>query len=56
MTAHLVATTIQEILAPVVMVTACALILSGLITRAQAINDRLRLMDGERLDVLRALC
>ncbi len=44
--------TIQLILAPVVMVTACAIMLTGLLTRYAAINDRLRTMVHERLDLL----
>ena len=44
--------TIQIIIAPVVMVTACAIILGGLLSRYAAINDRLRLMSRERLDLL----
>ena len=45
---------IQLIVAPVVMITSCALVLNGLLTRYGAINDRLRLMTHERLDLLRA--
>jgi hypothetical protein len=44
--------TIQLILAPVVMVTACAILSGGLIQRYAAINDRLRAMARERLDIL----
>jgi hypothetical protein len=47
-----VARTIQLILAPVVMVTACAITLTGLLARYAAINDRLRLMMHERLDLV----
>ncbi len=46
--------TIQLILAPVVMVTACAIMLTGLLSRYAAINDRLRAMARERLDLLAA--
>jgi hypothetical protein len=48
------ARTIQIILAPVVMVTACAIILGGLWNHASSINDRLRTMNHERLDLWRA--
>ena len=44
---------IQFIVAPVVMIPACALVLNGLLTRYGAINDRLRLMSRERLELLR---
>jgi hypothetical protein len=44
--------TIQLILAPVVMVTACAGFLNGLLSRYGAINDRLRALARERLDLL----
>ncbi len=44
---------IQFIIAPVVMISACALVLNGLLTRYAAINDRLRLMSRERLELLR---
>jgi len=54
MTAETVSKTIQLILAPVVMVTACAILAGGLLTRYAAINDRLRAIVRERLDLLRA--
>ena len=54
MNAEMVARTIQMILAPVVMVTACAITLGGLQGHYAAINDRLRAMARERLDLLRA--
>jgi hypothetical protein len=44
--------TIQLILAPVVMVTACAILLTGMLSRYAAINDRLRAMARERLELL----
>jgi hypothetical protein len=50
-TAHI----IQFILAPVVMVSACAILISGMLTQYGAINDRLRAMGRERLELLRAL-
>lgn len=44
---------IQLIVAPVVLVTACAILLRGLLGHYAAVNDRLRLLARERLDVLR---
>jgi hypothetical protein len=41
--------TIQLILAPVVMVTACGILLNGMLAHYSAINDRLRAMAQERL-------
>lgn len=52
MNVETVARTIQLILAPVVMVTACAILLGSLQTRYGAINDRLRVMSRERLELL----
>lgn len=54
MSAVTVAGTIQLILAPVVMVTSCALVLNGLLLRYASINDRMRAMAHERLDLVRA--
>ena len=45
---------IQQIVAPVVMVTACAIIISGMMTQYGTINDRIRGLDQERLNLLRA--
>jgi hypothetical protein len=45
--------TIQLVLAPVVMVTACAILLNVLQSRYAIVNDRLRAMSGERLELLR---
>ncbi len=53
MNAEMVTRLIQTILAPVVMVSACALMLNGLLSHYAAINDRLRLLARERLDLLR---
>ena len=53
MSAENVTRTIQLILAPVVMITACALLLNGLLSRYDALNARLRIMGRERLDLLR---
>ncbi len=44
---------IQLILAPAVIISACAIIVGGLVSRAAAINDRIRIMNRERLDLLR---
>jgi hypothetical protein len=41
--------TIQLILAPVVMVTACGLLLNGMLTHYTAINDRIRRLTAERI-------
>lgn len=46
---------IQTIIVPVVMVTACAILVTGLLSRYAAVNDRLRLMVRERLDLLQSL-
>lgn len=43
---------IQAILSPVVMITACALLINGMLGRYAAINDRLRLMAHERFELL----
>jgi len=41
--------TIQLILAPVVMVTACGILLTGMLAHYSAINDRLRALARDRL-------
>jgi hypothetical protein len=51
MTADMVARTIQLILAPVVMISACGLVLTGLLARYAAVNDRLRALARERLEL-----
>jgi Flp pilus assembly protein TadB len=51
-TAEDIARAIQLILAPVVMVTACAITLGAFMGHYQAVNDRLRAMGRERLDLL----
>jgi hypothetical protein len=53
MNAEMVAWIIQLILAPALMVSACAITQGGLLGRYAAINDRLRAMGRERLDLLR---
>jgi hypothetical protein len=46
------ARTIQLILAPVVMVTACGILIGGMLTHYAAINDRIRSLTVERLDLV----
>ena len=53
MTSEDIARTIQLVLAPVVMVSACAIVLGGLMGHYQAVNDRLRAMARERFDLVR---
>jgi Flp pilus assembly protein TadB len=53
MNVAMVAQTIQFVLAPVVMVSAAAILLSGFLSRYASINDRMRQMARERLDLLR---
>lgn len=55
MSPETVARTIQLIIAPVVMVTACALLVGGILSRYATVNDRLRLLAHERLELLRAM-
>lgn len=52
MNVEMTARIIQLILAPVVMITSCSLVLSGLLGRYAAVNDRMRAMARERLDLL----
>jgi hypothetical protein len=52
MNVEMVARNIQIILAPVVMVTACAILVQGLLGRYAAITDRLRALVSERLALL----
>ncbi len=54
MNAEMVTRIIQTIIAPVVMVNACAILLGGLLNHSAAINDRLRGMTRERIEMLRA--
>jgi len=51
MDVEMVAKNIQLIIAPVVMISSCALLLTGLLGRYAAVNDRLRAMARERLDL-----
>jgi hypothetical protein len=46
---------LQLILIPVVIISGCALVLNSLLHRYESIGGRLRLMHGERLDLLRTL-
>ncbi|MCW5849365.1 MAG: DUF2721 domain-containing protein [Anaerolineae bacterium] len=48
------ARTIQIVLAPVVMISACAITVGGLWGHASSINDRLRAMNRERLELWRS--
>jgi Protein of unknown function (DUF2721) len=50
---EMIAKTMQFILAPTVMVNACAVLLTGLLAHYGAINDRLRNLNRERLERLR---
>ncbi len=50
----IVTRTISFILAPVVMISGCAILLGGLLTRYESISARMRAMDKERLDLLRS--
>ena len=43
--------TIQLILAPVVMVTACGILLTGMLAHYSSINDRIRALTAERLSL-----
>lgn len=53
MSAETIARTIQLILAPVVMVSACAILTGGIHTHYAAVNERLRALSRERLELLR---
>jgi Protein of unknown function (DUF2721) len=53
MNAEMAAHIIQSILAPALMINACAILVGALFTRYVGINDRLRNMAGERLSLLR---
>ncbi len=55
MTAEMVTRIIQTIIAPVVMVNACAIILGGLLNHSATINARLRGMARERLVIALAV-
>ena len=53
MTADAITRTIQLVLAPVVMVSACSIFVGGLLSRYTNLSDRIRAMTGERLTLLR---
>ena len=53
MSAETITQTIRLILAPVVLLSACAIFVSGLLSHYEAINARMRTMARERLDILR---
>ncbi len=46
---------ISLILAPAVMITSCAILLNGSITRYESVNVRMRTMHRERLELLQGL-
>jgi hypothetical protein len=52
MSIEMVARTIQYILAPVVMITACAILQSGLLGHYAEINTRLRALNHERFELV----
>lgn len=54
MSAETVTRTIQLILAPVVLLSACSIFVGGLLSHYEAINARMRTMVRERLELLRA--
>src|ERR1051326_5370063 len=54
MSAETITRTIQLILAPVVMLSACAIFVGGLLSHYEAINARMRSMARERLELLRS--
>jgi hypothetical protein len=54
MSAETITRTIQLILAPVVMLSACAIFVGGLLSHYEAINARMRAMARERLELLRS--
>lgn len=53
MTSDSIARTIQLVLAPVVMVSACSIFVGGVLSRYSSLSDRMRAMTSERLDLLR---
>lgn len=53
MTAQQIGQAISTILAPVVIVTSCAILIGGMLTLYGAANDRMRALARERLDLLR---
>jgi len=55
MTSEMIGRTIQLILAPVVMFSACSIFVGGVLSHYTSLSDRIRALAGERLDVVRAL-
>ncbi|MFI5272892.1 MAG: DUF2721 domain-containing protein [Ktedonobacterales bacterium] len=53
MTLQSVQNAIATILAPVVMITSCAILLGGMLAQYGSVNDRLRAFARERLELLR---
>jgi Protein of unknown function (DUF2721) len=56
MSAEAITRTIQLILAPVVMLSACSIFVGGVLSHYTSLSDRIRALTRERLDVVRALC
>ena len=52
MNAEMITRIIQLVVAPVVMISSCAIFTGGLLSRYAAINDRLRVMNLERLELV----
>ena len=55
MTIDSIIRTISLTLAPVVMITSCAILLNGLLTRYESVSARMREMHRERLELLHGL-
>ncbi len=55
MTIDAIVRTISLILAPVVMITSCAILSNGILTRYESISARMRAMHRERLELLQGL-
>ena len=55
MSPEMIGRTIQLILAPVVMFSACSIFVGGVLGHYTSLSDRIRALTRERLDVLRAL-
>ena len=55
MTIDAIIRTISLILAPVVMITSCAILLNGLLARYESVSARMRVMHRERLELLQGL-
>src|SRR6266849_5565838 len=55
MTIDAIIRTISLILAPVVMITSCAILLNGVLTRYESVSARMRGMHCERLELLQGL-